>query len=77
MLRARNDVNSILETRSMIKAPIYIFLIIAGVASIAWALPAAHRLRSPFDIGAACLALIGVALLAAGVLLTIIPGFFE
>jgi len=61
----------------MIKAPIYITLIVAGVLLIAWALPAAHRLRPPFDIGAACLALIGVALIAAGVLLTVIPGFFE
>ena len=27
----------------------YILLIIAGVAGMAWGLPAAHRLRRPFD----------------------------
>jgi hypothetical protein len=54
----------------------YIPLIIAGLAAIVWGLPAAHRLRRPFDIGAALLVLAGVILSVMGVLLTIIPNFF-
>ena len=54
----------------------YILLIIAGLAGVSWGLPAAHRLKSPFDIGAALIALCGVIAFAMGVLLTFIPGFF-
>lgn len=54
----------------------YILLIIAGLAAMAWGVPAAHRLRSPLDIGAALAVLGGVVALALGVLLTFIPGFF-
>lgn len=54
----------------------YIPLIIAGVACMGWGLPAAHRLKSPYDIGAAVAVLCGVIIFALGVLLTIIPGFF-
>lgn len=54
----------------------YIPLIIAGLAAIAWGLPAAHRLRQPFDIGAALLVLAGVVLAVLGVLLVVIPNFF-
>ena len=55
----------------------YILLIIAGLAGMIWGLPAAHRLKSPFDIGAAVAVLCGVIAFALGVLLTFIPGFFR
>jgi uncharacterized membrane protein HdeD (DUF308 family) len=54
----------------------YILLIIAGLAGMAWGMPAAHRLKSPFDIGAAVAVLCGVITFALGILLTFIPGFF-
>jgi hypothetical protein len=54
----------------------YITLIIAGLAGMIWGLPASHRLKSPFDIGAAIAVLCGVIVFALGVLLTFIPGFF-
>lgn len=54
----------------------YIPLIIAGLTGMVWGLPVAHRLKSPFDIGAAVAVLCGVIAFALGVLLTIIPGFF-
>lgn len=55
----------------------YIGLIIAGLAAIAWGLPAAHRLKNPFDIGAAVIVLCGVVAFTMGVLLTFIPGFLR
>ncbi|GAC1472273.1 MAG: hypothetical protein PVSMB11_07980 [Desulfuromonadaceae bacterium] len=55
----------------------YIALIIAGLAGMIWGLPAAHRLKSPFDIVAAVAVLCGVIVFALGVLLTFIPGFFR
>lgn len=55
----------------------YLLLIIAGMAGIAWGLPAAHRLKSPYDIGAALAVLAGVIAAAMGILLTFIPGFFR
>jgi len=55
----------------------YIPLIIAGLAGMIWGLPAAHRLKFPFDIVAAIAVLCGVVIFALGVLLTFIPGFFK
>jgi hypothetical protein len=55
----------------------FIPLIIAGLVAIAWGLPAAHRLRQPFDIAAALVVLAGVVAAAMGVLLVIIPNFFR
>lgn len=55
----------------------YIPLVIAGLAGIIWGLPAAHRLKSPFDIGAAVIVLAGVITFALGILLMCIPGFFR
>lgn len=55
----------------------FIPLIVAGLAAIAWGLPAAHRLRPPFDIAAALAVLAGVVAAAMGVLLLIIPDFFR
>jgi hypothetical protein len=42
-----------------------------------WGLPAAHRLKSPYDIGAAVTVLCGVIVFGLGVLLTFIPAFFR
>lgn len=55
----------------------YIPLIILGLAGMVWGMPAAHRLKSPFDIGAAVAVLCGVIVFVLGVLLTFIPGFFR
>jgi hypothetical protein len=55
----------------------YILLIIAGLAGMIWGMPAVHRLKSPFDIGAAVAVLCGVIAFALGILLTFIPGFFR
>jgi hypothetical protein len=55
----------------------FIPLIIGGLATIAWGLPAAHRLRQPLDIVAALAVLAGVVSAAMGVLLVIIPDFFR
>jgi hypothetical protein len=55
----------------------YIILIIAGLAGMIWGFPAAHRLKKPFDVGAALVVLCGVVCFAFGVLLTFIPGFFQ
>jgi hypothetical protein len=55
----------------------YIPLIIAGLAGMVWGLPAAHRLKSPFDIGAAIAVLCGVIVFSLGILLTCIPRFFR
>jgi hypothetical protein len=55
----------------------YILLIIAGLAAICWGLPAAHRLRRPWDIAAAIVVLAGVIMAVIGALLTVIPDFFR
>ncbi len=55
----------------------YPALIVVGIAAVAWGLPAAHRLRRPFDILAALLVLVGTAVALLGALLTAVPGFFK
>lgn len=55
----------------------YLVLVIAGLASVAWGLPAAHRLQKPYDIAAALAVLAGVIATVIGILLTIIPSFFR
>ena len=55
----------------------YILVTFAGLAGIVWGVPAAHRLKRPFDIAAALLVLCSVVVFALGVLLTFIPGFFR
>lgn len=55
----------------------YTLLIIAGLAAICWGLPAAHRLRRPWDIVAAIAVLVGVIMAAMGALLTAIPNFYR
>lgn len=56
---------------------VYVAMALAGIALICWGLPAAHRLKSPFDILAALAVLVGLVVALLGVLLTIVPGFFE
>ncbi len=58
-------------------AMFYLALAVLGAAMICWGLPAAHRLRAPFDILAALAVLAGVAASLLGALLTVVPGFFQ
>lgn len=60
----------------MLNAPYYLVLALAGIAAIAWGLPAAHRLKSPWDSLAALAVLAGIGLLFLGALLTVLPRFF-
>jgi len=55
----------------------FIPLVVAGLAAIIWGLPAAHRLRKPFDVAAALAVLAGVITAAIGAVLVIIPDFFR
>lgn len=55
---------------------LYAGMIVAGVIGIAWGLPAAHRLRRPFDILAAMAVLAGMIVALFGVLLLAVPHFF-
>ena len=55
----------------------YITLVIVGLSAVVWGLPAAHRLKKPYDCVAAFAVLFGVVAFAMGVLLTCIPGFFK
>jgi hypothetical protein len=52
-------------------------MIAAGIGAIAWGLPAAHRLRRPWDVLAALAVLVGVVAALLGTLLTTVPGFFK
>jgi hypothetical protein len=54
----------------------FIPLIVTGLAALVWGLPAAHRLRFPFDITAALAVLASIVTMVMGILLTIIPNFF-
>jgi hypothetical protein len=56
---------------------VYVGMALAGIALICWGLPAAHRLKSPFDILAALAVLAGVVLALLGALLISVPGFFQ
>ena len=55
---------------------ISIAMILAGVAAVAWGLPAAHRLRSPWDTLASLAMPVGIVLAGLGVILLIVPDFF-
>ena len=52
-------------------------MVLAGIALILWGLPAAHRLKSPFDILAALAVLAGLVAALLGALLICVPGFFQ
>ena len=56
---------------------VYAGMTLAGIALIFWGLPAAHRLKSPFDILAALAVLAGLAAALLGALLISVPGFFN
>jgi len=56
---------------------VYAGLVLAGLALICWGLPAAHRLKSPFDILAALAVLGGLVAALLGALLISVPGFFQ
>ena len=56
---------------------LYVAMIVVGTVAVAWGLPAAHRLRRPFDILAAVAVLAGVVVALLGVLLVAVPGFFN
>ncbi len=55
----------------------HLAMIAAGIVAVFWGLPAAHRLKSPLDILAALVFLAGVVTALLGVLLTVVPGFFQ
>lgn len=55
---------------------ISITMILAGVAAVAWSLPAAHRLGSPWDTLASLGMPVGIVLAGLGVILLIVPDFF-
>jgi hypothetical protein len=55
---------------------VYCGMVVTGIAAIGWGLSAAHRLKSPFDILAALLALAGLIAALVGALLIAVPGFF-
>ncbi|HEY5512716.1 MAG TPA: hypothetical protein VIK40_03640 [Geomonas sp.] len=56
---------------------VYLGMALAGIALIFWGLPAAHRLKSPYDILAALAVLVGVVVALLGALLISVPGFFQ
>jgi hypothetical protein len=56
---------------------LYLAMIAAGLVAIGWGLPAAHRLRRPWDILAALAVLAGVIIALLGTLLAAVPGFFK
>jgi hypothetical protein len=55
----------------------YAGMALAGLGLILWGLPAAHRLKSPFDILAALAVLVGLVAALLGALLICVPGFFQ
>ena len=56
---------------------VYLGMLLAGLALIFWGLPAAHRLRRPFDILAALAVLAGLVAALLGALLITVPEFFQ
>ena len=55
----------------------HIAMTAAGIVAVFWGLPAAHRLKRPMDVAAALVTLAGVTVALLGVLLTVVPGFFQ
>jgi hypothetical protein len=56
---------------------VYAGMVLGGIVLICWGLPAAHRLKSPFDALAALLVLVGLVAALLGALLICVPGFFQ
>jgi hypothetical protein len=59
-----------------LNAPRYLVLIGLGLAIISWGLPAAHRMDSPKNLLPSLAVIIGVLMIIAGALLTVLPRFF-
>jgi len=55
---------------------LHLAMICSGLGAVVWGLPAAHRLKHPWDAGAAAVVLAGVAIALLGTLLVAVPGFF-
>jgi hypothetical protein len=55
----------------------YFAVIACGLAATAWGLPAAYRLRAPWHVLAALMALAGVVITLLGTLLLMVPHFFS
>jgi hypothetical protein len=55
----------------------YMPLIIIGLAMTAWAFPASYRLKSPWRVLAALVALVGVICTLTGVLFFTVPNFLS
>jgi len=56
---------------------LHLAMIGCGVGAVIWGLPAAYRLRPPWDISAALAVLAGIILALMGTLLAAVPGFFK
>lgn len=56
---------------------VYIAMAVIGIALVCWGLPAAHRLKKPYDVLAALAVLVGVVVALLGALLITVPGFFK
>jgi len=56
---------------------LHLAMIGCGLGAGIWGLPAAHRLRPPWDIAAALAVLAGIILALMGTLLAAVPGFFK
>ncbi len=52
-------------------------MIALGLGMVIWGLPAAYRLRKPWEAAAALAVLAGVIIALLGTLLTVVPGFFK
>lgn len=57
--------------------PQYLLVVIFGIALVGWGVPAAFRWPSPRNLLPACAVLIGVVATLAGVLLSVLPRFFQ
>jgi hypothetical protein len=55
----------------------HLAMICVGMGAVVWGLPAAHRLKKPWDFVAALVVLAGVILALFGTLLTVVPDFFK
>ena len=56
---------------------LHLAMIGCGLGAVIWGLPAAYRLRPPWDIAAALAVLAGIILALLGTLLAAVPGFFK
>ncbi|GFO67462.1 hypothetical protein GMLC_10410 [Geomonas limicola] len=52
-------------------------MVLAGLVLVVWGLPAAHRLKSPWDSVASLAVLAGVISALVGALLICVPNFFK